>query len=165
MACSGEGMVVVPTACYDGRLRTIHVGLSSTRATAHQAARAVCRRRGQEATFEATGTVWNGPCDRSHGCPRPRVAGLCDTKPRSKAPRAGESERGAAAGTVRCRICQPHYSEQFLRSTAHPYLQRHSSLAWRQQWTQDGGDAARPQIGSSAARDAAAAIRADRQQR
>ena len=49
--------------------------------------------------------------------------------------------------------------------TAHPYLQQHSSLAWRQQWAKDGGDAARPQIGSSAARDAAAAIREGRQQR
>ena len=38
MACSGQAMVVVPTACYEGRLRTIHAGLSSTRATAHHRA-------------------------------------------------------------------------------------------------------------------------------
>ena len=80
---------------------------------------------------------------------------------------AARGHRRARCGgrPVRCRSCQPHNSEQFLRPTAHPYLQRHSSLAWRQQWAKGGGDAPRPKIGSSAARDAAAAIREDRHQR
>ena len=142
------------------------MGLSSAHvATAHKprGAAPLAGDEGQEGTFEASVIVWN--CASTLAAPGrssdpARFGRVCEADLRAVRIESVERRR-----TDRCSPYQPHYSEQFLRPTAHPYLQQHSSLAWRQQWAKDGGDAARPQIGSSAARDAAAAIREGRQQR